>query len=235
MASTSSSSPASRPSSSENRPHTLSSRARRLQPLTHPAMTILKSLPAEIDGMRVAGRLASEVLDFITPHVKAGRHHRRTRPAVPRLHGRCPGHRSGAAELRAARLPARSRKSICTSVNHVVCHGVPGERAQAGDSSTSTSPSSRTASTATPAACSSSASRRSRRGACATSPTSACGAASTQVRPGATSATSAMRSSATPRARLQRGARVLRPRHRPQVPRGAAGPALRPPGHGAES
>ena len=35
-------------------------------------------------------------------------------------------------------------------------------------------------------------------------------------------------------ARLQRGARVLRPRHRPQVPRGAAGAALRPPGTGLE-
>ena len=32
----------------------------------------LKTQPAEIAGMRIAGRLASEVLDMLTPHVKAG-------------------------------------------------------------------------------------------------------------------------------------------------------------------
>ena len=77
--------------------------------------------------MRVAGRLASEVLDYITPHVRPGVstgklndlcHHymvevQGTVPAP--LNYAPPGHRP---------YP----KSICTSVNHQVCHGVPGDR-----------------------------------------------------------------------------------------------------------
>ena len=35
-------------------------------------MTVTIKTPQEIDTMRIAGRLASEVLDFITPHVVAG-------------------------------------------------------------------------------------------------------------------------------------------------------------------
>ena len=35
-------------------------------------MAIPIKTPAEIDGMRLAGRLASEVLDMLTPHVRAG-------------------------------------------------------------------------------------------------------------------------------------------------------------------
>ena len=54
-------------------------------------------------------------------------HHRRARPPVPRLHGQRAGDDAGAAQLRAARLPPYP-KSICTSVNHVVCHGVPGDK-----------------------------------------------------------------------------------------------------------
>ena len=83
--------------------------------------------PEEIEGMRVAGRLASEVLDFITPHVKPGVTTGRldqlchdyivnTQGAVPApLNYAPPGHRP---------YP----KSICTSVNHQVCHGVPGDK-----------------------------------------------------------------------------------------------------------
>lgn len=77
--------------------------------------------------MRVAGRLASEVLDFITPSVQPGIttneldklchdymvHVQRTIPAP--LNYAPPGH-------------APYPKSICTSVNHQVCHGVPGDR-----------------------------------------------------------------------------------------------------------
>ena len=82
----------------------------------------------DIAKMRVAGRLASEVLDFITPHVKPGVttgainklcHDyivdvQKTIPAP--LNYAPPGHRP---------YPA----SVCTSVNHQVCHGIPGDKA----------------------------------------------------------------------------------------------------------
>jgi len=83
--------------------------------------------------MRRAGRLAGEVLDYIAPYVRPGIttgeidqlchqymvEHQKTTPAP--LDYAPPGYRP---------FP----KSICTSVNHVVCHGVPGEkRLRAGD------------------------------------------------------------------------------------------------------
>ena len=81
----------------------------------------------DIEKMRVAGKLASEVLDFITPHVKPGIttgeldklchdymvNVQKTIPAP--LNYAPPGH-------------APYPKSICTSVNHQICHGVPGEK-----------------------------------------------------------------------------------------------------------
>lgn len=81
----------------------------------------------EIEKMRVAGRLASEVLDFITLSVQPGIttneldklchdymvNVQHTIPAP--LNYAPPGH-------------APYPKSICTSVNHQVCHGVPGDR-----------------------------------------------------------------------------------------------------------
>jgi methionyl aminopeptidase len=85
--------------------------------------------PAEQDGMRVAGRLAGEVLTYISPHVKAGV----TTAELDRL---C--HAYIVEEQKAVPAPlgyggdGRSRppfpKSICTSVNHVVCHGIPGDK-----------------------------------------------------------------------------------------------------------
>src|ERR1700720_4422118 len=87
----------------------------------------------EIAKMRVAGRLASELLDFLTPHVRAGvttgeldriahDHQVNVQKVVPAtLNYAPPGHRP---------YPA----SICASVNHVVCHGIPGDKKlKAGD------------------------------------------------------------------------------------------------------
>ena len=77
--------------------------------------------------MRVAGRLASEVLDFITPHVCSGistaELDRLCHDFMVDVQGTVP------APLNYA-PPGHSPypKSICTSVNHQVCHGVPGER-----------------------------------------------------------------------------------------------------------
>ena len=72
-------------------------------------------------GMRRAGRLAAETLDFITPHVRVG-------ARTDELDGLCEEfiRRHGAipAPLNYRGFP----KSICTSINHVVCHGIPSER-----------------------------------------------------------------------------------------------------------
>jgi len=72
-------------------------------------------------GMRKAGRLAAEVLDFITPEVKPGV----TTDRLDRLcHGFIVDHGAIPAPLNYRGFP----RSICTSINHVVCHGIPGER-----------------------------------------------------------------------------------------------------------
>jgi methionyl aminopeptidase len=77
--------------------------------------------PADFEGMRKAGRLAAEVLDFITPHVVAGV----TTDALDRLcHGFIVDHGAIPAPLNYRGFP----RSICTSINHVVCHGIPGDR-----------------------------------------------------------------------------------------------------------
>lgn len=74
--------------------------------------------PEAFEGMRKAGRLAAELLDAVTEHVKPGV----TTGELDRI----------CAELTTARgavsAPLGYRgfpKSICTSVNHVVCHGIP--------------------------------------------------------------------------------------------------------------
>ena len=90
-------------------------------------MSIITKSPEDIVKMRVAGRLASEVLDFIGPQIKAGM----TTDEVDRL---CHDYMVNVQQTIPAPLnyapPGYSPypKSICTSVNHVVCHGVPGER-----------------------------------------------------------------------------------------------------------
>jgi methionyl aminopeptidase len=73
------------------------------------------------EGMRKAGRLAAEVLDFITPHIVPGV----TTDALDRLcHQFIVSHGAIPAPLNYRGFP----RSICTSINHVVCHGIPGDR-----------------------------------------------------------------------------------------------------------
>jgi methionyl aminopeptidase len=90
------------------------------------AITIKNS--EEVEKMRVAGRLAGEVLQMIGPHVVAG-------ITTGELDKIC--HDYIVNEQQAIPAPLNYRgfpKSICTSVNHVVCHGIPGEkRLKAGD------------------------------------------------------------------------------------------------------
>ncbi len=72
--------------------------------------------------MRVAGRLAADVLDMIGDYVKPGI----TTNELDRI---CHDYITGVQDAVPAPLNYRGfPKSICTSVNHVVCHGIPGER-----------------------------------------------------------------------------------------------------------
>ncbi|MHA1538200.1 MAG: type I methionyl aminopeptidase [Alphaproteobacteria bacterium] len=74
--------------------------------------------PEDFEGMRKAGRLAAELLDFITPYVKPGV----STGALDRLcHEFTLDHGAVPAPLNYRDFP----KSICTSVNRVVCHGIP--------------------------------------------------------------------------------------------------------------
>jgi methionyl aminopeptidase len=74
--------------------------------------------PEDFEGMRKAGRLAAEVLDFITPHVQPGV---TTEKLDTLCHDFIVDHGAVPAPLGYRGFP----KSVCTSVNHVVCHGIP--------------------------------------------------------------------------------------------------------------
>jgi methionyl aminopeptidase len=77
--------------------------------------------PDAFEGMRKAGVLAAETLDFITPYVTPGV----TTEKLDRLcHDFVADHGGISAPLNYRGFP----KSICTSINHVVCHGIPGDR-----------------------------------------------------------------------------------------------------------
>jgi len=76
--------------------------------------------PDHFEGMRRAGRLAAETLDFIVPAIKPGV----STGELDRLcHDFIVSHGAVPAPLNYRGFP----RSICTSVNHVVCHGIPSE------------------------------------------------------------------------------------------------------------
>jgi methionyl aminopeptidase len=90
-------------------------------------MPIVIKTPEDIAAMRVAGRLAAEVLDFITPYVRPGV----TTAEIDRLCHDYMVNVQGTIPAPLNYAPPGYRpfpKSICTSVNHQVCHGIPGER-----------------------------------------------------------------------------------------------------------
>ncbi len=90
-------------------------------------MSVTIKSPEEIEKMRLAGRLAAEVLDFITPFVKPG-------ITTGELDDLC--HRYMVDVQLTVPAPLNYAppgyepypRSICTSVNHVVCHGIPGDK-----------------------------------------------------------------------------------------------------------
>lgn len=85
-------------------------------------MTVTIKSPEEIEKMRVAGRLASEVLQMIGPHVQPG-------VTTDELNTIC--HKYITETQQAVPAPLNYRgfpKSICTSVNNVICHGIPSDK-----------------------------------------------------------------------------------------------------------
>ena len=109
--------------------HSLFRQVSRLQ-LLHVDITILAQLPPlyksaeEIEGLRKAGRFNAQVMDFIRPHVKVGVTSNELNDLVHEYtldHGHTP------ACLGYPGHKVPFPKSICTSVNDVVCHGVPND------------------------------------------------------------------------------------------------------------
>jgi methionine aminopeptidase type I len=85
-------------------------------------MTVTIKTPDEQDKMRVAGRLAADVLDMIGDYVKPG-------ITTNEINEICHKYITEVQDAVPAPLNYRGfPKSVCTSVNHVVCHGIPGDR-----------------------------------------------------------------------------------------------------------
>ena len=85
-------------------------------------MTVTIKTPAEIEKMRIAGRLAAEVLEMIGEHVKPG-------VTTDQLNTICHDYIVNVQQAIPAPLNYKGfPKSICTSINHVVCHGIPNEK-----------------------------------------------------------------------------------------------------------
>jgi methionyl aminopeptidase len=85
-------------------------------------MAVTIKTAAEIEKMRLAGKLAAEVLEMIEPHVQPG-------ISTEQLDRIC--HDYIIHEQKAIPAPLNYHgfpKSICTSVNHQVCHGIPGPK-----------------------------------------------------------------------------------------------------------
>lgn len=85
-------------------------------------MSVTIKTPEEFEKMRVAGHLAAEVLEMIEPHVVAG-------ISTDALNQLCHDYIVDVQQAIPAPLNYRGfPKSICTSINHVVCHGIPSDK-----------------------------------------------------------------------------------------------------------
>ena len=88
---------------------------------SHDSAALVKSA-ADMQGMRAAGRAAAQVLEMIAEHVHAG-------VSTEHLDDVC--HHYITSDLNCIPAPLNYLgfpKSICTSINHQVCHGIPGKR-----------------------------------------------------------------------------------------------------------
>lgn len=77
--------------------------------------------PADFESMRLAGKLAAETLDMIIPYVKTG-------VTTEELDQICHNFITSRGAVPAPLGYHGFPKSICTSINHVVCHGIPGPK-----------------------------------------------------------------------------------------------------------
>lgn len=85
-------------------------------------MSISLKTPDEIEKMRIAGKLAADVLEMIEPHVKPG-------VTTNALNQICHDYITQVQQAIPAPLNYHGfPKSICTSVNQVVCHGIPNDK-----------------------------------------------------------------------------------------------------------
>ena len=88
----------------------------------HPASSITPKSLENIEKMRIAGGLAAEVLDLAGAHIRPG-------ITTAELDALCHDHIVNVQKATPAPLNYHGfPKSICTSVNHQVCHGIPGEK-----------------------------------------------------------------------------------------------------------
>ena len=90
-------------------------------------MSITYKNAEEIEGMRVACRLASEVLDYLTPFVKPGVTTKEIDLLAHEYMVKQQGTRSATLGYQPPGYPPYPA-SLCTSLNHVVCHGIPNDK-----------------------------------------------------------------------------------------------------------
>ncbi len=82
-------------------------------------MPVTVKTPAQIEQMRVAGRLAAEVLEMLVPHVRPG-------VSTEDLDRLAYDHIVNVQKAIPANVGYKGfPKTLCTSVNHVICHGIP--------------------------------------------------------------------------------------------------------------
>ena len=193
-------------------------------------MSVNLKTPEDIEQMRVAGRLAAEVLQVVAPHVKPGV----TTDELDRI---CHDHIVNVQKAIPANVGYRGfPKTVCTSVNNVICHGIPSEAKVLKDGDIVNidvtvikdgwhGDTSRMYFAGTPSV-------MAKRLVDVTREAMFRGIRAVQA--GRDPGRHRPRHPELRRRRaLQRGARVLRPRHRPGLPRRPAGAALRPPGRRA--
>ena len=86
-----------------------------------PRMSITIKSPQDIEKMRVAGRLAAEVLQIVAPYVKPG-------VSTGELDRICNEHIVNVQKAIPANVGYKGfPKTVCTSVNNVICHGIPSD------------------------------------------------------------------------------------------------------------
>jgi methionyl aminopeptidase len=109
------------PETRESKPRIVALWPKCLQVLDNLTMKVSIKTPEDIAKMRVAGRLAAEVLQVVAPHVKAG-------VSTAELDRICHDHIVNVQQAIPANVGYKGfPATVCTSVNNVICHGIPSE------------------------------------------------------------------------------------------------------------